>query len=48
MWVGQGVYIMFAFSAIFFRWARREDSEIPPINLQATPRQAVPQLRAVH
>jgi putative membrane protein len=42
MWVGQGVYIMFAFSAIFFRWARREDSEIPPIN-----RQAVPQLQVV-
>ena len=39
MWVGQGVYIMFVFSGIFFRWAQREDSEIPPINRK--PRLAV-------
>ena len=32
MWVGQGVYIMFVFSGIFFRWAQREDTEIPAIN----------------
>jgi putative membrane protein len=32
MWVGQGVYLMFAFSAIFFRWAQRDDQEMPPIN----------------
>jgi putative membrane protein len=32
MWIGQGVYIMFVFSGIFFRWAQREDSEIPAIN----------------
>ena len=32
MWIGQGVYLMFVFSAIFFRWASREDEEIPPIN----------------
>jgi putative membrane protein len=36
MWVGQGVYLMFVFSAIFFRWARRDDTEIPPINRPAS------------
>jgi putative membrane protein len=34
MWVGQGVYLMFVFSAIFFRWAQHEDQEMPPINRQ--------------
>jgi putative membrane protein len=32
MWIGQGVYIMFVFSGIFFRWAQREDSEFPAAN----------------
>jgi putative membrane protein len=32
MWIGQGVYLMFVFSAIFFRWARRDDEEMPPLN----------------
>jgi putative membrane protein len=30
MWVGGGVYFMGVFSAIFFRWARREVHEAPP------------------
>jgi putative membrane protein len=34
MWIGQGVYIMFVFTGIFFRWAMREDSEIPAFNRQ--------------
>jgi len=38
MWVGQGVYIMFVFSGIFFRWAREEDQEMPPINRQSLTR----------
>jgi putative membrane protein len=38
MWVGQGIYIMFAFSAIFFRWARWDDQEEPPINHEPIPR----------
>ena len=38
MWVGQGVYIMFVFSAIFFRWSQYEDQEQPPINLEPIPR----------
>jgi putative membrane protein len=37
MWVGQGVYLMFVFSAIFFRWSRRDDEEMPPINRQPAP-----------
>ncbi|HLW71124.1 MAG TPA: cytochrome c oxidase assembly protein [Candidatus Binataceae bacterium] len=37
MWVGQGVYLMFVFSAIFFRWSRRDDEEMPPINRRAIP-----------
>jgi putative membrane protein len=32
MWVGQGVYLMFVFSAIFFCWARNDAEEMPPIN----------------
>lgn len=32
MWVGQGVYIMFVVTGIFFRWAQRDDTEIPAIN----------------
>jgi putative membrane protein len=35
MWIGQGVYVMFVFTGIFFRWALHEDSEVPPINRQA-------------
>ena len=34
MWVGQGVYLMFVFSAIFFRWAQNDAEEMPPINRQ--------------
>lgn len=32
MWIGQGIYVMFVFSGIFFRWAQRDDSELPAIN----------------
>jgi putative membrane protein len=32
MWVGQGVYIMFVFTAIFYRWSQTDDQEEPPIN----------------
>jgi putative membrane protein len=34
MWVGQAVYLMFVFSAIFFCWARDDGEEMPPINRQ--------------
>ena len=45
MWVGQGVYLMFVFTAIFFRWAARDDSEIPAINRPAPVRALRPQNR---
>jgi putative membrane protein len=38
MWVGQGVYIMFVFTAIFYRWSRWDDQEEPPINREPVPR----------
>jgi putative membrane protein len=38
MWVGQGIYIMFVFTAIFYRWSLTDDQEEPPINRQAIPR----------
>jgi putative membrane protein len=34
MWVGQAVYLMFVFTAIFFRWAQNDAEEMPPINRQ--------------
>ena len=37
MWVGQGVYIMFVFTAIFYRWSRRDDQEEPPLNREPIP-----------
>ena len=43
MWVGQATYIMFVFSAIFYRWQLHEDQDMPPIN-----RQAVTNLRVLH
>jgi putative membrane protein len=41
MWIGQGVYLMFVFSAIFFRWSRRDDEEMPPINRRPIPFRAL-------
>jgi len=35
MWVGGGIYFMGVFSAIFFRWARRDGSEAPPVTTTA-------------
>jgi putative membrane protein len=37
MWVGQGVYIMFVFTAIFYRWSRWDDQEEPPVNREPIP-----------
>jgi putative membrane protein len=37
MWVGQGVYLMCIFTAIFFRWSRHDDREIPAINMPRLP-----------
>lgn len=41
MWIGQGVYLMFVFSAIFFRWARHEDQEFPAFNRRPIPGQVL-------
>ena len=37
MWVGQGVYIVFVFTAIFYRWSRWDDQEEPPLNHEPIP-----------
>jgi putative membrane protein len=37
MWVGQGIYIMFVFTAIFYRWSRSDDQEEPPWNREPIP-----------
>jgi putative membrane protein len=37
MWVGQGVYIMFVFTAVFSRWSRWDDQEEPPLNREPIP-----------
>jgi putative membrane protein len=42
MWVGQGVYIMFVFTAVFYRWSRWDDQEEPPLNREPIPRLQVP------
>jgi putative membrane protein len=43
MWVGQGIYIMFVFTAIFYRWSRSDDQEEPPLN-----REPIPTLKPAH
>jgi len=37
MWIGQGIYLMCVFTAIFFQWSRKEDSEFPAINFRRPP-----------
>ena len=37
MWIGQGVYIMFVFTAIFYRWSLTDDQEEPPLNREPIP-----------
>lgn len=32
MWVGQSFYILLVFTAVFFRWSRRDDVEMPPMD----------------
>jgi putative membrane protein len=43
MWVGQGTYLMFIFTLIFYRWSRNEEGDTPQI---AEPHR--PELRLVH
>ena len=37
MWIGQGTYLMFVFTFIFYRWQQREDSDIPVLPASTTP-----------
>src|SRR5229473_668304 len=43
MWIGQGTYLMFVFTFIFYKWAEKEDRDIPELPA-ATP---APQLRVL-
>ena len=42
MWVGQGTYLMFVFTFIFYKWQQREDVDIPVL-----PASTPPDLRVV-
>src|SRR3984893_1148517 len=37
MWIGQGTYLMFVFTFIFYKWQQREDSDIPLVPSTTTP-----------
>jgi putative membrane protein len=43
MWIGQGIYLMCVFTAIFFQWSQSEESEVPAANLRRRP-----ELRVLH
>ena len=43
MWIGQGTYLMFIFTFIFYKWAEKEDRDIPEL-----PATSAPQLRVLH
>jgi putative membrane protein len=45
MWIGQGTYLMFVFTAIFFRWSQRDDRDAPAL---AEPAPASARLTIVH
>ena len=33
MWIGQGTYLMFVFTFIFYRWSRLDDRDVPTLAL---------------
>jgi hypothetical protein len=37
MWVADSFYLMLITTLIFFRWARDEEIEVPPVNLRRQP-----------
>lgn len=37
MWIGQGLYLMCAFTLVFFRWAREAERDEPPSELEIGP-----------
>jgi putative membrane protein len=42
MWIGQGTYLMFIFTFIFYKWAEKEDRDMPEL-----PTTSAPQLRVL-
>jgi putative membrane protein len=44
MWIGQGTYLMFVFTAVFAQWARREDDSDMPRILDEPP---APKIRVI-
>jgi cytochrome c oxidase assembly factor CtaG len=42
MWIGQGTYLMFIFTFIFYKWAQKEDRDMPEL-----PTTSAPQLRVL-
>ena len=32
MWIGQGTYLMGVFTAIFYKWSRKEDQDLPSVS----------------
>src|ERR1700722_14383768 len=47
MWIGQGTYLMFVFTFIFYRWQQREDIDIPVLPPSTTPDLSVVRPRRV-
>jgi putative membrane protein len=37
MWIGQGTYLMGVFTAIFYKWSRREDQDTPELSESPSP-----------
>ena len=49
MWVGQGTYLMFIFTFIFYKWQQREDVDIPVLPASTPPDlRVVPARRVAH
>ena len=49
MWIGQGTYLMFVFTFIFYRWQQREDIDIPVLPASTPPElRVVPARRVAH
>jgi putative membrane protein len=45
MWVGQGTYLMFVFTAIFYRWSWYEDRDLPDVAAAAPALRILPSNR---
>jgi hypothetical protein len=47
MWIGQGTYLMFVFTFIFYRWQQREDQDAPVLPVSTPPELRVVPARSV-